>query len=157
MSKRTVLRAAMYMLIAANVTFIWSMSVYSRSASTVQSDGVIGFLGQLFPFIAKIDHDVIELIVRKLAHFSEFASLGALSALILWEHTDRVRTDVFFALTAPVLMMCLAVASTDETIQLFTGRGSMVADVILDFSGAVFGFFAIAAVRAFVFMKKHSK
>lgn len=157
MSKRTVFRAAIYVLIALNVAFIWSMSIFSREASTEQSDGVIGLLGTLFPFLERLPAKLIEIIVRKLAHFAEFASLGVLSALALWDHTSaRGRSADFFPASPVALMLCLLVASTDETIQLFADRGSMVSDIFLDFSGAVFGFFVLSVLRLIILFKKGS-
>lgn len=134
------------------------MSLYSREASTEQSDGVIGLFSRLFPFLSRIPYDTLETIVRKLAHFAEFASLGVLSALALWEHTSaRRRNSDFFPASPVLLLLCLFVASTDETLQFFVGRGSMVRDVFLDFSGAVTGFFLTAALRAVILFKKASK
>ena len=47
---------------------------------------------------------------------------------------------------ANALFAGLAAAVTDETIQIFSQRGSRVADVVLDFSGAVAGALVIALI-----------
>ena len=69
--------------------------------------------------------------IRKLAHFCEFALLGLLlchsfSALGV---SNRTATGYIF-------FLALFAAVLDEYIQSFSpGRGSMVKDVLLDFSG----------------------
>ena len=83
-----------------------------------QADGV---LGQVKGFT-----------VRKLAHMSEFALLGALLALLTGAFRRRDRV-------ALMLLLGLLTALLDETIQKFTGRTSSVLDVWLDFSGVVLG------------------
>ena len=44
-------------------------------------------------------------------------------------------------------LLGLLAAFLDETLQLFSGRGSMVADVWLDFAGVVFGVAVITLGR----------
>ncbi len=155
MSKRKVLRIALYLLIITNVIFIWSMSLYTREESGAQSGNLVRILMFVFPFLKDLPSDVIEYVIRKLAHFSEFGLLGFLSASATWEYVSRKKSDLgFFGYAFPVLLACLFVASTDETIQIFTGRGPAVGDVMIDFSGAVCGFFILAAVRMLVILRK---
>ncbi len=156
MKKRLILRLIIYILIVLNVAFIWSMSLFSREASSGQSMGIVGRLFEIFPSLRRFSAEVLEVIIRKLAHFCEFASLGALSAFAVWEHTSR-HGDAFFGFAFPVLLSCLAVASTDETIQLFFDRGCRIRDVMLDFSGAVFGFFAVSLLRAIILFIRSKK
>ena len=79
-----------------------------------------------------------ERLVRKLGHFSEYALLGFWLMLSLRVYTRRILSYIswplFFGLLAGVL---------DEGIQMFAdGRGSDVRDVVIDFSGVVFGLLA---------------
>ena len=85
------------------------------------------------------------LIVRKTAHFTEYAILGVLVSQAL---DPRPTVDVR-ALGLTVLA-CVIAASIDETIQLFVpGRSGQVTDVILDCCGAATGILLRrAAVRA---------
>ncbi len=155
MSKRNVFRAVIYILIAINIAFIWSMSMYSKEESGDQSSTVAEILLSVFTVLRKIPDEIFEKLVRKLAHFSEFAMLGVLSASALWEHTDRKKLS-FSSLAFVTLLMCFSIASTDETIQLFTNRGCQVKDILLDFSGALFGFSIISVVRAMLLQFKKS-
>ena len=48
----------------------------------------------------------------------------------------------------------LAVAVTDETIQIFSGRGSQVLDVVLDFSGALTGILLVSLLIPLIEKRK---
>lgn len=70
--------------------------------------------------------------IRKAAHAIEFFALGALlflSATVLHK-TPRLQT------IWNILSVSLLVAVTDEAIQIWSGRGPKVQDVLLDFCGA---------------------
>ena len=74
-------------------------------------------------------------IVRKLAHFCEYALEGFLLTLCL-----RVYTRHFFVHISWPILGGLLTALTDETIQMFSdGRSSQLTDVWLDLSGAMAG------------------
>ncbi len=149
-------RVPIYILIAANIAFIWSMSLFSIEDSGEQSGRIMALLLKLFPFLGDIFGDSLGFVIRKFAHFTEFASLGLLCALALWEHTLH-KGSSFYACSPAVLLACLAVASTDETIQIFTGRGNSVRDVMIDFSGALCGFAAVSLIRLIYNKMKHKQ
>lgn len=76
-----------------------------------------------------LDHNI-----RKLAHFLEFALLGVILCNVYAAFGVSHRTA-----TGYILFLGLAVAVTDEYIQLYApGRSALVTDVILDFSGVFF-------------------
>lgn len=73
-------------------------------------------------------------LVRKAAHFTEYAVLGVLVSQALDPRPGRTRAVLVAALAL------VAVPSIDETIQLFVpGRSGQVSDVLLDCCGAAFG------------------
>ena len=79
--------------------------------------------------------DVVHLIIRKLAHLTEFACLAA---LISWDLGMVKEKRVHQILLAVLLAM--AAALVDETIQLFApDRGPSLVDVWIDTLGAVLG------------------
>ena len=91
-----------------------------------------------------------DLLLRKFAHFAEFFLLGIeLSLLSILNFGRKVKPCVFAAAAA------LFVAAADEFIQLFSGRHASIADVLLDFSGSVFGIAAVWTVL--VIIKKRIK
>ena len=129
------------------VAFIWSNSCKSGEESGAQSGRLTRFLQGILDPTGKIPQESFHHFVRKAAHFTEFAALG-LSLCGLFRAIFRDTGRAHFAM--PVLLS-LMVAVADEYIQLFTGRGSAVADVVLDFSGALFG---LAAGLLILFLYK---
>ena len=146
--KRKAAVAVLTVLLLANLCFIWGNSLVSRSDSHDLSVGVLGFLPgflrDLFP-----DQEQLVHIVRKAAHFTEFACLGGLSCGLL-AATRAVKRHPFFHVWAGGFFA----AAIDETIQIFTGRGSQLQDVWLDFAGFSAGLLAVLVVRAVVLRSK---
>lgn len=123
-------------LTAVTLAFIWGNSLLPPEQSWAVSEAVRGALALLLPGGGQEGGTGAGgVLVRKLAHFTEFCVLG----LLLKAQWAERRS------TAPLLLALLA-ALTDETIQRYTGRTSSVLDVWLDFSGAVAGVAAAAAV-----------
>lgn len=113
------------------IAFIWSNSLRNREASTEQSSSVISFLTALLNPSGSWDADIVEFIVRKAAHFSEFALLGfCLSGF-------RARCVSFPVLWLPILSIFCA--GIDEGLQSLSDRSPQISDVCLDTVGAVAG------------------
>lgn len=140
-------------LIALTVGFIWGNSMMSKETSNEKSENVSSTLQTVVD--AVFGEDVVSVengIVRKIAHATEFAALGMEFCLLLialkQENFERY---------LEILPCGLFVAAVDEGIQVFSDRGPMVTDVLIDFCGffimtAVF--LAIYAVRVKVKAKK---
>lgn len=78
---------------------------------------------------------VVDHVVRKSAHFMEYAILCAAITLPLWIRKYRGAKLLLLAVITTVLY-----ASTDEFHQLFVpGRSGELKDVLIDTAGAVFG------------------
>jgi len=129
------------LLIAATLAFIWGNSLESVAESSEKSSRVLESLAfVLEPVFGKAN--VTDHLVRKLAHFTEFGLLGIWLALFIAVH-GRARLQS----VANCLFFGLSVAVSDEALQLLSGRGSQVTDVLLDFAGAASGIFAVLVVR----------
>jgi VanZ family protein len=133
MKKRKTWIVIVSVIIAATIVFIWGNSLKSRSESQGLSLGVLELLRPLLSVIFSPEN-VTDHLVRKIAHFTEFGALGAELVLL----TILLR-KLKWQSVVNCLFAGLVVALTDETIQLFSLRGSQVADVDLDFSGVVAG------------------
>lgn len=122
-----------WLLLAVIVTcIIW----YNSSMAVDESAKLSGMLATVLQAIGNaLDitfHWDVEHTIRKIAHFCEFAFL----CWIVCHTFDEFGVGHKMA-TGYILFICLFVAVVDEYIQLFApGRGSMVKDVLLDFSGA---------------------
>ncbi len=128
------------LLILLTLGFIWGNSLKSIPESQAIS---LSYLDRFSPFLDALFGPgiITDHILRKTAHFCEFALLGAELRLLLLLLGQRGLQGLANALFAG-----LAAAVTDETIQIFSQRGSRVADVVLDFSGAVAGALVIALI-----------
>ena len=126
MKKRKALCCA---LIALNLALIWGNSTLPGGVSMELSDGFLALLSQGLPALAVIG----SILIRKLAHFSEFACLGLLLGWL------RSPEGGFRGFAAPALLGTLA-ACVDETIQRFVpGRESSLIDVWIDIFGVCAG------------------
>lgn len=125
-------------LVVLTLLFIWGNSMLPGPLSGSESSFVLRLVEPAVSGIQRAleEHGLEftqEYIVRKLAHFTEYAVLGILMLALLIRPGLRGR---------PVLsaVMCLAAAALDECIQMFSyARGPSVKDVLLDFCGACFG------------------
>ncbi len=129
-------------LLMLTLAFIWGNSLLPASTSEKFSDAVKEALEQVLPEDFFKGSDDGGTLVRKLAHFTEFAVLGVELALLLWNILQ-------YSLISPLFCGLLA-AVTDETIQIFIeGRGSSVKDVWIDFGGVAVGTLIIFLLRRF--------
>lgn len=104
---------------------IWGQSCMPATHSGAESGALLTVVQRLLPWMT--DH-----ILRKCAHFGEYALLGVLTAAAL-------RTGTHFSWPAALLPGTFA-ALCDETIQLFVpGRSGRIADVWLDTAGYLTG------------------
>ncbi len=128
--KRKHLRILLVVLMILNLAFIWGNSAMVGEQSSAMSGGVMELLHKLLPFLP--EGETVQAVIRKLAHFSEFAMLGLLSSGLAVLELERI--------PAGLLGVGLAVACIDETIQLYVpGRASSLLDVWIDASGFAAG------------------
>ena len=126
-------------LIGALTLAIWGMSLQTADVSTQQTENIVN------PTVEQVTtpgnwHNFFMILVRKSAHFLEFALLG-----VLWGGLSRLKK-----LRAPWLYG-LPVALIDETIQHFVpGRAPGILDVALDCAGYLFGFALIVGIVALI-------
>lgn len=118
--------------------FIFCRSLKPAESSDLESQWVLELLRKLFPFELSMH------VIRKLAHFTEFAVLGGLAELLFGRRRRTMLAGLMFSLlTGVVIALC------DETIQLFVpGRTGQVPDVWLDIAGAFAGAALILTGRA---------
>lgn len=121
-------------LLCINMAFIWGNSLLPGEISGAISGWLRDLLALIFPAKPE-DPDAGHGLLRKLAHFTEFCTLGMLLswlyAMLLkkpWQH-----------LALPLICGAFA-ACVDETIQCFVpGRGPGIKDVGIDTLGVILG------------------
>ena len=134
-------------LLILNLLFIWGNSLMPGEQSSELSGG-------LMEWVVEIVGEEIpngEFLLRKLAHFSEFASLGLLltwlSLLLSQSGIHRVTMPLLGGMTA---------ALVDETIQVLTPeRGPSVVDVWIDTAGAAAGILILLIGYTLLEGRKH--
>ena len=125
-------------LLVLNLALIWGNSLLSGAESGQMSGGIMAFVMELLQ-IPESAAETVHLLIRKLAHLTEFACL---SALISW-HLRLVKEKRVHQMLLAVLL-AMAAALVDETIQLYTpDRGPSLVDVWIDTLGAVLGMTAV--------------
>ena len=137
-------RIALLVVLILTLAFIWGNSLLSREQSSDESAWVLQLVTPVLElFVGK--GRVTEHLVRKLAHFTEFALLGF--ELLFWFSPLRQKgREALLLAMAHGLFAALA----DETIQLFSARGAQLQDVWLDFAGVTAGAaFALIVVKLF--------
>lgn len=137
MNRKRIGTVLLLLAILAALAFIWGNSLESAVESSLKSGRVRELIEPLLELLVG-EGNVTDHMVRKLAHLTEFAVLGAL-LLLLTAAAFRVRLQSVLNCQFFLLLAAL----TDETIQLFTGRGSQVRDVWLDFAGGTAGLLAM--------------
>lgn len=116
-------------LLVANLAFIWGNSLLPGEASAAFSDWVKTLLASLFPGDAPAHQGTG--LLRKIAHFSEFCTLG-MCLCWLFGMLGRKRGWPF---VCGGLAACI-----DEIIQCFVpDRGPGILDVLIDTCGVAVG------------------
>ena len=129
------------LLICLNLTLIWGNSAATGEESQAMSDWVL----KLLAFLPEGDLGVT--LVRKAAHFSDFALLGILMGWMAILRMGRTNPGI--------LGLGLCCGCIDETIQYFVpGRASMLLDVWIDAAGFATGL-VLLTIGYTIRKKKH--
>ena len=127
MGRKIQLRICTVLLIL-NLAFIWGNSLMPAEASQAFSDWMMSVLGSVPVEQAP---EAGSGVLRKIAHFAEFAALGFLLAWLF----ALLRRRIWLALPFGIAAACL-----DEVIQMFVpGRGPGILDVAIDTCGVLTG------------------
>ena len=127
------LREWIPVLIWGAIIFMLSTSAFSAANTSRIIDPMLRLL---IPGISAASVDVVHMLVRKAAHFTEYGILFWL--LVRGPMAQRPYL---------ALMLCVVYALTDEGHQVFVpGRTASLYDVALDSTGALFSHFLTTAI-----------
>ena len=122
---------------------IWMVIIFEFSSQTGAVSGDLSnsllyrLLGIFIKDLSDINPDILKtlmFLIRKLAHFSEYAILSVLMLNVLKSYYD-----FSFKLGLLALVLCALYAASDEFHQLFIpGRAGSLKDVLIDTSGSAF-------------------
>ena len=109
------------------------MSSFTANESSNQSGIIVIFISNIFNIS---DINLLSLIVRKFAHFSEYFILGILCINYFFRNNKNINYSYLF---------CILYAISDEIHQIFVpGRSFQFYDIFIDSIGAIFGIYLIA-------------
>lgn len=150
MMKRTKARLVISgVMIIGILCFIWGNSLLPGEDSGELSGFIGTLLQKLLPFL-DLQSDMGMHLLRKAAHFSEFAALG-FSFAWLYGMLCNKRS---LSLVLPFLSGASA-AAIDETIQLFSpDRGPSIKDVGIDTCGVIAGICILTLLHMLFTRKK---
>lgn len=139
-------------LIFLSLGFILINSMFGGSLSTYLSQ-IPRKVVQLFIPYGKIKWLDVFLIlkIRKFAHFVEYFALGILVSKYYYfknKSLNRLLNTVY---------IILSIAFIDETIQIFSGRQSLVSDIWLDLSGGIVGILVYLIYKYHKFRKRQKE
>ncbi|MBQ6051783.1 MAG: VanZ family protein [Clostridia bacterium] len=150
MTKKQIILAILFALAAIIITVIILFSMQSGTDSNAESGIIAKLVRPIIDPEGKMTETELQYIVRKTAHFTEYFILGAVLSAIALIIAEKFPTPWIFM----SLFFTLLTAVTDEFIQSFVERTSLVSDVVLDFYGcmgahiiAVAVYFIIRAVK----------
>lgn len=141
------LRIIFLLLTVACLAFIWINSSFDAEESSGISGGILGIINDFIMSLG-FKKEFSEHLIRKTAHFTEYAGLSFLitTDFKLFCYDMKKCWD-------RVLFLGVFVAIIDETIQLFpTGRSSKVTDIWIDFGGVCCAF--VVTILIYVFLEK---
>lgn len=141
----------------------WMILIFCLSAETAEvssktSGGIVSFIVKIlipsFDTMSAVKQDEIlhcfQFVIRKTAHFTIFAILGALSYL----NIATYKNILLKFRVAIASLFCLVYAISDELHQLgVDGRSGEIRDVLIDFCGALLGIFILNFVVRKFFKK----
>lgn len=134
-------------LLILNLLFIWGNSLMPGSVSAAISGRIKDLMAFLFPFASEQiggGHGLL----RKLAHFTEFACLGA---CLCWLVSMLGHRPLYSILCG------FPVACLDELIQRFIpDRGPSLWDVLIDTAGVCLGMALLLAGNAIYQKRKNN-
>jgi len=117
------------------ITILWiSFIFYMSSQPAVESSSSSSRIVNVLLNTLNLDEskkEVLTVIVRKGAHFTEYLILSGLVTVTYGAFNNKKNYSF-------ILLSCVLVALSDEFLQGFiAGRSSEVRDVLIDFSGAL--------------------
>ncbi len=140
-------------LTAGLILFAFVHSMMPGDVSSQESNSFLAFLENFFRLFG-VSTELSGFLVRKAAHFTEYAAIGVSSMFCAKAFNDEKPLKYIFQ----VLFTGLASAVTDETIQLnVEGRAGQVTDVLIDFSGFLTGAALFLAVTSLILSVRKRK
>ena len=116
------------LLVIIWMAIIFIMSSFNAADSSNQSNFIVDIIVCIFNIN---NTEIISVIIRKLAHFTEYLILGVLVTNMLRYYNKKTYISI---------IICILYAMSDEVHQLFVpGRSCQILDIIIDTLGSSTG------------------
>ena len=120
------------LLVLIWMAFIFTMSSFNATESSNQSNFIVNIIVNIFN-INNIE--LVSIIIRKLAHFTEYLILGLLTYNLINNHNKK---------TYIAIIICILYAISDEIHQIFVpGRSCQILDMTIDSIGSITGIYIL--------------
>ena len=141
---RLISAVLLFIAILATIAFIFSNSMKSPTESQEDSNTIGDIIAEIIPPDTELGSFLQENL-RKLAHFTEYSLLGVEVTLFL------IAVAVFSVKTfISSAFFGFLIGLADETIQIFSERGSSVTDVWIDGIGYLIAATVVTVLYGFV-------
>lgn len=118
------------LLVILWMIFIFVMSSFDATSSSNQSNFIIDIITSI---INIKDTGLLSLIIRKLAHFTEYFILGILVINLITRYDKKIIIAI---------LLCIIYATSDEIHQIFVpGRSCQITDIMIDSLGSIMGIY----------------
>ena len=120
---------------------LWMGFIFVMSTGVGSFEHTSRFIGPLlkalFPTAAPATLGLMHFIIRKAAHFTEYAILALLTRRAVRSSVESDQAGKALRMAAIAFLIASAYAATDELHQVFVpGRTASLGDVLIDMSGA---------------------
>ena len=128
------------LLVVLWMLFIFIMSSFNSTESSNQSGFIVNIISDIFNIS---NTDTLSLIIRKIAHFTEYFILGLFTQNMIYNYNKKTYISI---------IICILYAISDELHQLISpGRSCQIIDILIDNSGSILGIYLLH-----IFLKKKS-
>ena len=129
---------------------LWTAVIFSASLQSGEDSGALSgsITGMIYDFLTKagfsLTFETLHFLIRKAAHFTEYAILGILVKTAI-QKAPLLKSD-----TLSLLSWMILIPLCDEGIQHFvSGRFGAIEDSLLDMSGFAFGALLVYLILRF--------
>ena len=140
MDKKIVLLRILYVTLAISMILVWGQSCINKTESRESSDAIVEMIKPIdqleegYRSPNGMTYVELSTYVRKAAHVIEYAAVGfQIMAILLLKKKKELKVAI------NVLFLGGLIGLVDETIQIFSERGSEVGDIWIDMAGILVG------------------
>lgn len=125
------------------IVIIWMLLIFTMSSfDATEPANQSNFIVNIIANILNINNiSLLSLIIRKLAHFTEYLILGTL-VINMFTKNNAKKTYLLS------ILLCIIYAISDEIHQIFTpGRACQIKDILIDSVGSITGVYLFKLLK----------